>query len=303
MREAIDSALAQTYQNIEIIVVNDGSTDNTETIALSYGNKIRYLSKENGGVASALNIGIKNMKGSYFSWLSHDDIYFPHKIERQIAALRELNDKNTMLFSNWIAVNTKSKEITRTFFEGHGNVKLLNPLFCVLFGLIHGSTVLIARELFSLFGVFDEKLAVTQDYDFWFRISSKSSIKFLPDYLVKVRIHAEQKTRSDARSNADSNAFWISMIKKLSPKDILSFEKSELLFFIKIRRFLKRSHYYEALNITEKIMEERINKWTILLILFFDDLKSTIYKLLFRPLLKCILGRSFVKRIIDPRNL
>ena len=63
MREAIDSALAQTYPNIEILVVNDGSTDNTREIALSYGDKIRYFEKENGGVATALNLAIREMKG------------------------------------------------------------------------------------------------------------------------------------------------------------------------------------------------------------------------------------------------
>ena len=63
--EAIESALKQTYKNIEIIVVNDGSTDNTEKIVKKYGDKIRYFYKENGGVASALNLGIKNMKGEY----------------------------------------------------------------------------------------------------------------------------------------------------------------------------------------------------------------------------------------------
>lgn len=68
MREAIDSALAQTYSNIEIIVVNDGSNDDGETrnIALSYGDKIRYFEKENGGVSTALNLGIKNMGGIFF---------------------------------------------------------------------------------------------------------------------------------------------------------------------------------------------------------------------------------------------
>ena len=63
MREAIDSALAQTYKNIEVIVVNDGSTDNTDEIAKSYGDKIRYFKKENGGVATALNLGIREMRG------------------------------------------------------------------------------------------------------------------------------------------------------------------------------------------------------------------------------------------------
>ena len=66
LHEAIDSALAQTYKNCEIIVVNDGSTDNTEAIAKSYGNKIRYFRKENGGGSSALNLGIDNMEGEDF---------------------------------------------------------------------------------------------------------------------------------------------------------------------------------------------------------------------------------------------
>ena len=99
MREAIDSALAQTYENIEVIVVNDGSCDNGETdrIARSYGDRIRYFLKENGGVSTALNIGIQNMRGEYFSWLSHDDAYHPGKIQQQIAELSALEDKTTVI--------------------------------------------------------------------------------------------------------------------------------------------------------------------------------------------------------------
>ena len=92
LAEAIDSALAQTYPNVEIIVVNDGSKDEgaTEQIALSYGDKIRYFSKENGGSSSALNMGIANMTGEWFSWLSHDDLYLPNKLERQIEYIHSL---------------------------------------------------------------------------------------------------------------------------------------------------------------------------------------------------------------------
>ena len=84
LKKAIDSALSQTYKNIEIIVVNDGSKDDgaTEQVALSYGDKINYYLKENGGVSSALNFGISKMKGDYFSWLSHDDEYTQTKIEK-----------------------------------------------------------------------------------------------------------------------------------------------------------------------------------------------------------------------------
>lgn len=93
LEESINSALAQTYRNIEVIVVNDGSTDGgaTERIALSYGDRIRYFYKENGGVSTALNLGLEKMKGEWFSWLSHDDLYLPEKLspkyERSIAII------------------------------------------------------------------------------------------------------------------------------------------------------------------------------------------------------------------------
>ena len=101
LKDAIDSALAQTYKNIEIIVVNDGSTDNTEKIALSYGNKIRYFKQKNGGVSSALNKAIKHMKGEYFSWLSHDDMYYPCKVALQVEYLEHLNNKDVVLFADY----------------------------------------------------------------------------------------------------------------------------------------------------------------------------------------------------------
>ena len=87
--EAIDSALAQTYPHREIIVVNDGSDDGgaTDRIARSYVDRIRYYVKENGGVSSALNLGIRNMRGDWLSWLSHDDLYLPDKLALQAEQL------------------------------------------------------------------------------------------------------------------------------------------------------------------------------------------------------------------------
>ena len=102
MKEAIDSALDQTYKNTEIIVVNDGSTDKTEEIALSYGDKIRYFYKGNGGQSSALNFGIEKMTGELFSWLSHDDVYYPQKIEKQIAFLNQKHSNcDIFVYSNY----------------------------------------------------------------------------------------------------------------------------------------------------------------------------------------------------------
>ena len=96
LSESINCALTQTYSNIEVIVVNDGSCDNgaSEQIAQRYGDKIRYFAKQNGGVSSALNLGISKATGEWISWLSHDDLYYPNKIEKQVVFLNDLLKKD-----------------------------------------------------------------------------------------------------------------------------------------------------------------------------------------------------------------
>lgn len=114
LKEAIDSALSQDYENYEVIVVNDGSNDNgdTEKIALSYGSNIRYFKKENGGVATALNLAIEKAEGEYVSWLSHDDAYFPNKLSSQVSALLTLPEsEKTILSSNIEIMDERSSKI------------------------------------------------------------------------------------------------------------------------------------------------------------------------------------------------
>ncbi len=194
LREAIDSALAQTYPNIEIIVVNDGSRDDgaTEKIARSYGEKIRYFSKENGGVASALNFAVNKMTGDYFSWLSHDDLYFPNKIESQIDALSVLADRErTILYSDHAALYTDKGGLLQ-------EVRLPDVppeqfrYFITTTNLLHGCTLLIPKAAFDECGLFDEKLRTTQDYDLWFRMAGRFRFVHLPEVLVKGRVHAAQ---------------------------------------------------------------------------------------------------------------
>ena len=114
LRDAIDSALAQTYPNFEILVVNDGSSDNgkTEEVALSYGDRIRYFHQPNRGVSAALNTGIREMKGEYFAWLSHDDVFLPRKLELQVRAL-ETEGADVVVYSDYELVDTRLRRIKK----------------------------------------------------------------------------------------------------------------------------------------------------------------------------------------------
>ena len=149
IREAIDSALSQTYKNIEIIVVNDGSKDNTEEIVKSYGDKVIYFYKENGGTSTALNLAIKNMKGDYFSWLSHDDMYYPDKIKRQIEELSKLDNKETIMMTDLDGINEKYKKIYKTNYIEHINSyppRAKSMLHPIIYNQTHGCTLLISKS-------------------------------------------------------------------------------------------------------------------------------------------------------------
>ena len=207
MKEAIDSAINQTYENIEIIVVNDGSCDSgkTEEIALSYGDKIRYIKKENGGVSSALNIGIKNMTGEYFSWLSHDDKYELEKVEKSVDYLSEFEEREHIIsFCGAYYINEESKKIkdSNYLFEKNkvynGNEMLE---YLLKKGTINGCCMLIPRRTFEECGYFDENLRYNQDTLMWYKIflNGYGMIADINRKNVMYRLHAEQtsKTRRD----------------------------------------------------------------------------------------------------------
>lgn len=196
LQQAIDSALAQTYGNLEILVINDGSTDEgrTEQIALSYGDKIRYISKENGGASSALNVGIKNMNGDYFSWLSHDDLYTPDKIEKQIAAISLVNPQDTVVVCSGELIDANGSVMLSKPHRVNGFLNSSQALTHLSHGKgINGCGILIPRTLIDRTGLFDEKMVYLNDLDYWWRLIMEDvNIYFIPDKLVKTRIHSNQ---------------------------------------------------------------------------------------------------------------
>lgn len=232
LSEAINSSLAQDYPNIEIIVVNDGSDDNglTKGIALNYGDNIRYFEKINGGVASALNFGIQIMNGEYFSWLSHDDLYTPDKVSKQIDYLlnNDLNPKSTILFSNYHLIDFESNIFYTSNLKPGKSSQFRSWL--TAFSYLNGCTLLIPKTLFIKAGGFNENLMHTQDYDLWFRMSFHCDFIFLNNTLVYSRQHPDQDSKSKEHDALkEVTLLKKSFLQQLSKKEVNSY----LLVFLK----------------------------------------------------------------------
>lgn len=218
LREAVESALAQTYRNVEVLVVNDGSRDAgaTEAIARSYGDRIRYLAKENGGVASALNAGIAAMSGEYFSWLSHDDVYKPHKVEVQVSLLAP-GAPPVVLYGDYEFIDATGRRIGERRISTRGR-----PMRVALIGgdPVNGCTVLVPRACFAAAGSFDERLRSFQDYDMWFRLARRFPFVHVPSILLSSRIHPAQGTRTLSGHYAECSRELAHMVEALEPDEL-----------------------------------------------------------------------------------
>lgn len=245
LKEAIDSALNQTYENIEVIVVNDGSKDKTSEICKSYGNKIKYYEKENGGVSSALNLAIDKMSGDYFSWLSHDDIYLNNKIETQVKYLNKCQNKNVILYSDYLLMNSIGKEFNKPIIFNDKELKEKKH-YALLRGAVNGITLLIPKIVFQECGKFNETLRCTQDYDLWWRILKKYDFIHLTDLITKTRIHDKQDTFQNPNTLIEGNKLWINMLEDISKEDKIKYEGSLYNYYYEMAIFLQTTPYEEA---------------------------------------------------------
>ncbi|MGM0827264.1 MAG: glycosyltransferase family 2 protein [Bacillota bacterium] len=182
--QAIQSALHQSYNDIEVIVVDDGSTQYVEKIQ-PFKNRIKYIRKSNGGTASALNAGLRQATGKYFAWLSSDDMFLASKIARQLAYMKSIGSKVSYTAFKTIDINNKvvneihSRRMNRDAFQ-----RLLLKACPV-----NGCTVMAEIDLIKQAGWFDERLKYTQDYEMWCRLSLYTKMHYLDEVLVLYRVH------------------------------------------------------------------------------------------------------------------
>lgn len=182
---ALDSVLAQNYHNIEIIVVDDGSTLYTDKL-FPYMDRIIYIRKNNGGTASALNQGIMAATGTYFAWLSADDLFHPDKIRRQLECLQ----RTGLSFSHtaYYCINEHGERSSEAVSIPFASRKHL--LETLLTGCtVNGSTVLLKMEVFQKLGLFNENFRYTHDYELWLRILPYYNWSFIEEPLLDYRVH------------------------------------------------------------------------------------------------------------------
>lgn len=229
LQEALDSVLSQTYPNLEIIVVDDGSMDNTVEVIVPYveAKKIIYLKKENGGPASARNLGIRKSTGEFIAFLDADDVWAAEKIEKQLPLFE--NPKIGLVFSRRFFLPENDLD-SSVLFSGGVTQKLIVTNF------ITNSSVIMRRSTYDQAGPFREEkdFIAIEDYEFWLRVSLLCQFAYVDEGLVYYRIHANQISNSRF-SLIVKNTIRLYWKMLLNP----SYKKFKKILFIKLIKSFK----------------------------------------------------------------
>ena len=211
LEECLDSILTQTYQNIEIIAVDDGSTDSSPDILERYSDKINIISQKNQGLASALNLGISKMKGDWFKWFSPDDVMHSNTIETLIDEAKNHSD-NVILYSNWNIIDDTGNTLREFHESNYNELSEFDFNLRLLDGQqINVNTTLIPAIFLKKYSIrkLDDPVAI--DYDFFLRSALLHDVKFhlISQPLVNYRIHSAQLSHK----NISKTLNYISEIK------------------------------------------------------------------------------------------
>ncbi len=208
--KSIDSVLQQTYNDYEIIVVDDGSTDNTHDSLKPYFNKIHYEYKENGGIASARNRGLEIAQGEYIALLDSDDFWKPEKLERQMACFHahpEYGMVATRCVTNTVDTDFRTIEMNKIRRSGKSGW-IYKDLFFRNF--IRTSSVVIKKECFDKVGGFDESLPRCEEIDMWLRLSKQYPVGFINDVLT-IYTRRPKEIRAD---NIEGRKNWLRVLER-----------------------------------------------------------------------------------------
>ncbi|MFH0810738.1 MAG: glycosyltransferase family A protein [Pseudomonadota bacterium] len=185
LKRAIAGVMDQTYPFWELLVVDDGSTDDTRTVLKQFSQVVRYFYQDNAGAAAARNLGIRNSRGEYIAFLDSDDWWLPEKLGKQVQYLQAQEDNVAMIGCGAYWYNVASGE--NISFHATKEITYDNLVDCDTWPA-GTSGVLIRRSCFEIVGLFDEALRRAQDWDMWLRIGQRFHIRCVVEPLVYISI-------------------------------------------------------------------------------------------------------------------
>ena len=194
--ETVESILAQTYSNFELIVVDDGSTDHTQEALKPYLDRIRYIYKENGGACSARNLGIRESKSTYVACLDCDDLWLPEKLEYSVKALEE-NPQAAFVFGDCYTIDPEGKQVglLKYDFDLQNAYKGL-----MVKNFVPAPTVVMRRSCLEQVELFDEQIFIPADWDLWLRLAKQFPICYVDKALSQYRFASNYTLRHIEKS-------------------------------------------------------------------------------------------------------
>lgn len=225
IKEAIESVLRQTYKDLEIIVCDDGSTDDTKKVLERYSEKIRYFFQKNNGPAAARNKGIEHAKGEFIAFLDADDEWLPEKLELQINEILKSDSVGLVTCGRYIIYENGNSIVFQPEINNLSKQSLLKTL--VMKNVIGGGSSVLARKAcFEKVGLFDEKLLVSEDIDMWFRICKDFDFISINKPLLKYR-HLNGSQSYFAEKNLENQLFYLQKIFSDNEFHVSTFLKSK----------------------------------------------------------------------------
>ena len=195
LRYAIESVLKQSWRDLELIIIDDGSVDSTPRIAASYPPPVKYVRQQNTGVAGAFNHGLRLAAGKYISWLSHDDVFLPTKLEKQVAVLDQVTVP-AVCYTDIRMIDGNGDVMSVQRVPEHDRQQALRHVLTGG-GICSASySVMYDRKCIEEVGMYSETWRYTQDVDMLAKLARNFQLIRVPEVLMEVREHANRGVRS-----------------------------------------------------------------------------------------------------------
>ncbi len=263
IEEAVRSAVNQTYKNTEIIVIDDGSTDDTREIIQNIQKEhphITYLYQENAGLSAARNTGIKNASGEYIALLDSDDMFLPEKLEKQVAYLQKHPECDVVYCGIWHFYEHTPHEMHDLQYQYYSKEQVLPQLLKKNF--INPLSIVARKNVFEKYGAFDLSFKKSEDWECWLRWAYAGvRIHFIAEKLAKYRMRTSSLSYS-RKGEVERKKTTYDLVKntidKMSAEKRVTLNANKILLLHKLKLWYAYGEQYIPLLATIRMVRQRI---------------------------------------------